>query len=224
MCVYNEIFVMWFLFRAAYAGDLHSMSWFAMALGGMLGGGMGGFALASLGVKWIFLLFSVFPVLQLAICMFVDEKKLANTIERLQNTDGTASDVGPYAGGNHPGISNFVTSEQCDHSPLSELTQSQTVDEAGKNGDFLGRDMEQRYTSVPEEDGEEVSSRVAKNDSSAEGSEYHPRYRTSLNAVEEHHGKSMEREAQDNSRPWVLTVKEAFFKLIRTVRKPMIQK
>ncbi|KAH7277395.1 hypothetical protein KP509_39G048900 [Ceratopteris richardii] len=62
--------------RAGYIGDLQSMSWFFMALGGMFGSILGGFALSTIDVKGIFLAFTFFPLLQLVSCSLVDEKAL----------------------------------------------------------------------------------------------------------------------------------------------------
>ncbi|MCO5613556.1 hypothetical protein L7F22_067833 [Adiantum nelumboides] len=66
--------------RAEYAGDLQSMSWFAMALGGMFGSVVGGFALSALEVKGIFLVFSFFPLLQIVSCSLIDEKSLISEV------------------------------------------------------------------------------------------------------------------------------------------------
>jgi hypothetical protein len=59
---------------AEYSGDLQSLSWLAMAFGGILGSVSGGLCLAVLKVKGIFLLFSIFPLLQLVSCIFIHEK------------------------------------------------------------------------------------------------------------------------------------------------------
>eukprot|EP00249_Psilotum_nudum_P014242 c24736_g1_i2 orf=744-2267(-) len=62
--------------RAEFAGDLQSVSWFSMALGGMVGSVAGGFSLSTLGIEGIFLLSSLFPLLQILTCGGVDEKSL----------------------------------------------------------------------------------------------------------------------------------------------------
>lgn len=85
------------LVRASYAGDLQSLSWSAMALGGICGSLLGGFALSSLRIDAIFLLFSVLPCIQLLSCCFVKEnsvnsKVLAeDSIARDSRTDGGSS-------------------------------------------------------------------------------------------------------------------------------------
>ncbi|KAI5062379.1 hypothetical protein GOP47_0022918 [Adiantum capillus-veneris] len=66
--------------RAEYAGDLQSMSWFAMALGGMFGSVVGGLALSAINVKGIFFVFSFFPLLQIVSCSFIDEKSLISEV------------------------------------------------------------------------------------------------------------------------------------------------
>lgn len=64
--------------RGEHAGDLQSLSWFAMALGGMCGSIAGSFALSVFGVNGIFLFFSIFPLSQLFVCGFIDEKGLTD--------------------------------------------------------------------------------------------------------------------------------------------------
>ncbi|KAJ4981652.1 hypothetical protein NE237_032489 [Protea cynaroides] len=58
---------------ASFAGDLQSVSWFAMAFGGLCGSLIGGFALTNLRIETIFLLFSVLPAMQLLSCGLVEE-------------------------------------------------------------------------------------------------------------------------------------------------------
>ncbi|KAH9328292.1 hypothetical protein KI387_000400, partial [Taxus chinensis] len=60
--------------RAAFAGDLQSLSWLAMAVGGIAGSLIGGYALSNLRIDTIFLLFSLFPTVQLFACSLVEEK------------------------------------------------------------------------------------------------------------------------------------------------------
>ena len=59
--------------RAAFAGDLQSVSWSAMALGGICGSLLGGYTLNTLRIGTIFLLFSILPTIQLLSCVFVME-------------------------------------------------------------------------------------------------------------------------------------------------------
>ncbi|KAH7658373.1 Folate-biopterin transporter protein [Dioscorea alata] len=58
---------------AAFAGDLQSLSWSAMAIGGICGSLLGGYTLSNLKIETIFLLFSVLPTIQLISCSFVSE-------------------------------------------------------------------------------------------------------------------------------------------------------
>ncbi|CAN8301880.1 unnamed protein product [Cochlearia groenlandica] len=59
--------------KASFAGDLQSISWFAMAVGGICGSLLGGYALTNLKIETIFLLFTVLPALQLLSCALVQE-------------------------------------------------------------------------------------------------------------------------------------------------------
>lgn len=59
--------------RASFAGDLQSISWMAMALGGICGSLLGGYALMNLNIDKIFVLFSVLPTIQLFSCTLVEE-------------------------------------------------------------------------------------------------------------------------------------------------------
>lgn len=59
--------------RAAFAGDLQSLSWLAMASGGICGSLLGGYALTNLQIDTIFLLFCVLPSMQLLSCGLVEE-------------------------------------------------------------------------------------------------------------------------------------------------------
>lgn len=59
--------------RASFAGDLQSLSWMAMALGGICGSLLGGYALSNLQIETIFLLFSILPAMQLFSCGWVKE-------------------------------------------------------------------------------------------------------------------------------------------------------
>ncbi|XP_059662501.1 probable folate-biopterin transporter 4 [Cornus florida] len=63
--------------RASFAGDLQSISWMAMAFGGICGSLLGGYALSNLEIERIFLLFSVLPTLQLFSCGLVKENPIS---------------------------------------------------------------------------------------------------------------------------------------------------
>ncbi|XP_057981848.1 probable folate-biopterin transporter 4 [Malania oleifera] len=65
---------------AAFAGDLQSMSWLAMALGGIFGSLFGGYALATLQIDKIFLLFSLLPATQLLSCGLVQENFVGSKV------------------------------------------------------------------------------------------------------------------------------------------------
>ncbi|XP_064935872.1 probable folate-biopterin transporter 4 isoform X1 [Musa acuminata AAA Group] len=68
---------------AEFAGDLQSLSWSAMALGGIFGSMLGGYTLSHLTIDTIFLLFSVLPAIQLLSCALVKETPLQ--LESLQH-------------------------------------------------------------------------------------------------------------------------------------------
>lgn len=59
--------------RARFVGDLQSLSWLAMAIGGIVGSLVGGIALSDLRIDVVFLIFSIFPMIQLFACGLVDE-------------------------------------------------------------------------------------------------------------------------------------------------------
>lgn len=65
--------------RAAFAGDLQSLSWSSMAIGGIVGSLVGGIALSDLRIEVVFLLFSIFPTIQLFACGLVEEKPSSST-------------------------------------------------------------------------------------------------------------------------------------------------
>ncbi|CAN0901047.1 Probable folate-biopterin transporter 4 [Linum grandiflorum] len=66
--------------KASFAGDLQSLSWFSMALGGICGSLLGGFALSNLPIDTIFLLFSVLPAIQLFSCCLVEENPVVGEV------------------------------------------------------------------------------------------------------------------------------------------------
>ncbi|EXB50278.1 hypothetical protein L484_017815 [Morus notabilis] len=65
---------------ASFAGDLQSMSWLAMALGGICGNLSGGYALTNLNTETIFLLFAALPFMQLVSCGLVEENSVGNNV------------------------------------------------------------------------------------------------------------------------------------------------
>ncbi|KAG8658171.1 hypothetical protein MANES_03G125066v8 [Manihot esculenta] len=63
---------------ASFAGDLQSISWLSMALGGICGSLLGGYALTNIQIETIFLLFSVLPAIQLLSCGLVKENHIGS--------------------------------------------------------------------------------------------------------------------------------------------------
>ncbi|XP_076931113.1 putative folate-biopterin transporter 4 [Bidens hawaiensis] len=85
--------------KAKFAGDLQSVSWMAMALGGICGSLLGGYALSNFQMENIFLVFAVLPAVQLLSCVFVNEssescepKVKLSTSNDTNGIDGTISD------------------------------------------------------------------------------------------------------------------------------------
>ncbi|KAH7544356.1 hypothetical protein JRO89_XS15G0154000 [Xanthoceras sorbifolium] len=66
--------------RSSFAGDLQSISWLAMAFGGICGSLLGGYALTNLKIHTIFLLFSVLPTIQLLSCGLVEENPVGSKV------------------------------------------------------------------------------------------------------------------------------------------------
>ncbi|KAH9803566.1 putative folate-biopterin transporter 4 [Citrus sinensis] len=66
--------------RAAFAGDLQSLSWLAMAFGGICGSLLGGYALTNIEIDRIFLLFTVLPAIQLLSCGLVKENRVSTKV------------------------------------------------------------------------------------------------------------------------------------------------
>ncbi|XP_040990145.1 probable folate-biopterin transporter 4 [Juglans microcarpa x Juglans regia] len=66
--------------RTSFAGDLQSISWLAMALGGICGSLLGGLALTNLQIDTVFLLFSILPAIQLLSCGFVKENSVGSKV------------------------------------------------------------------------------------------------------------------------------------------------
>ncbi|XP_020163983.1 probable folate-biopterin transporter 4 isoform X1 [Aegilops tauschii subsp. strangulata] len=56
-----------------FAGDLQSLSWSSMAVGGIFGSLLGGYALSNLPINAIYIIFSALPLFQLVTCVFVKE-------------------------------------------------------------------------------------------------------------------------------------------------------
>lgn len=82
--------------KAKFAGDLQSVSWMTMALGGMCGSLLGGYALSNFPMENIFLLFAVLPTVQLLSCAFVKESpvciKPSAKVSTSNGTNGSVSD------------------------------------------------------------------------------------------------------------------------------------
>lgn len=78
--------------RASFAGDLQSVSWLAMAFGGICGSLLGGYALNSLQISTNFLLFSILPTMQLLSCGLVEESSKGTKVLH-DPSDSSGADV-----------------------------------------------------------------------------------------------------------------------------------
>ncbi|VAH75455.1 unnamed protein product [Triticum turgidum subsp. durum] len=56
-----------------FAGDLQSLSWSSMAVGGIFGSLLGGYTLSNLPINAIYIMFSALPLFQLVTCVFLKE-------------------------------------------------------------------------------------------------------------------------------------------------------
>ncbi|XP_058093651.1 probable folate-biopterin transporter 4 [Magnolia sinica] len=106
--------------RASFAGDLQSISWSAMAFGGICGSLLGGYTLANLPMDMIFLLFSVLPTIQLLSCGLVKEAPLGSGT-LLDHVDSRSSNNL----GNYVVNGNATTSSDSD-GPLQKLERVET--------------------------------------------------------------------------------------------------
>ncbi|KAL6627082.1 hypothetical protein ACP70R_030808 [Stipagrostis hirtigluma subsp. patula] len=81
-----------------FAGDLQSLSWSSMAVGGILGSLLGGYALSNLPIHVIYLVFSVLPFFQLVSCVFVEDspKGFQSVLDEDKYLDGQSC-VSPSA-------------------------------------------------------------------------------------------------------------------------------
>ncbi|KAJ8754671.1 hypothetical protein K2173_010762 [Erythroxylum novogranatense] len=103
--------------HSSFAGDLQSISWLSMAIGGICGSLLGGYALNNLQIDNIFLCFSVLPTLQLLSCSLVQEKNVGSkafpnvadsNCSLLVNENGSKLDEDNF----FKGKSNFSTSRR----------------------------------------------------------------------------------------------------------------
>ncbi|CAI9299624.1 unnamed protein product [Lactuca saligna] len=78
--------------KAKFVGDLQSVSWMAMATGGICGSLLGGYALPNFQMETIFLLFAVLPTLQLFSCALVKQTPvLKHSNAKINGLNGSMS-------------------------------------------------------------------------------------------------------------------------------------
>lgn len=106
--------------RASFAGDLQSISWLAMAFGGICGSVLGGYALTNLQIRTIFLIFSVLPSIQLLSCGLVEEKSVDSKV-LLESSDSRSSDG---ANGNSSFLDDDNFSEKKSNTTMSRRKKS----------------------------------------------------------------------------------------------------
>ncbi|GJN38269.1 hypothetical protein PR202_gb27297 [Eleusine coracana subsp. coracana] len=72
-----------------FAGDLQSLSWSSMAVGGIFGNLLGGYALSNLSIHVIYVVFSALPFFQLLSCIFVEDspKGLQSMVDKHKHVD-----------------------------------------------------------------------------------------------------------------------------------------
>ncbi|KAK3159593.1 hypothetical protein QOZ80_1BG0048590 [Eleusine coracana subsp. coracana] len=72
-----------------FAGDLQSLSWSSMAVGGIFGNLLGGYALSNLPIHVIYVVFSALPFFQLLSCIFVEDspKGLQSVVDKHKHVD-----------------------------------------------------------------------------------------------------------------------------------------
>lgn len=95
--------------RSSFAGDLQSVSWFAMAVGGICGSLLGGYALTNLNIETIFLLFTVLPALQLLSCPLVEEIPSNGPLPELLDSDEFEEKKSKMNNDTHPDTKNSNT-------------------------------------------------------------------------------------------------------------------
>lgn len=105
--------------RASFAGDLQSVSWLAMAFGGICGSLTGGFALSNFDIHTIFLLFSILPSIQLLSCGLVEENSVdseAFAESKLRSSQGV--------NGNHSSLDEESFSEKKSNTSITRRKKS----------------------------------------------------------------------------------------------------
>ncbi|XP_047055664.1 probable folate-biopterin transporter 4 [Lolium rigidum] len=78
-----------------FAGDLQSLSWSSMAVGGIFGSLLGGYALSNLPLYTIYIIFSALPLFQLVSCIFVEEspKGFENTVDNAAHDNANDQNI-----------------------------------------------------------------------------------------------------------------------------------
>lgn len=110
-----------------FAGDLQSLSWSSMAVGGIFGSLLGGYALSNLPIHAIYIVFSALPFFQLVSCMFVEDspKGFHNASDEHKYVDNQSS-VTVFSGkGSSEGTRRRKgTSKSNNSSPQAKRTES----------------------------------------------------------------------------------------------------
>ncbi|VAH59671.1 unnamed protein product [Triticum turgidum subsp. durum] len=94
-----------------FAGDLQSLSWSSMAVGGIFGSLLGGYALSNLPINVIYIIFSALPLFQLVTCVFVKEspKGFESTIDNAAHDHADDQNIDSAFAGQGSAVPNIST-------------------------------------------------------------------------------------------------------------------
>ncbi|KAM3329720.1 hypothetical protein ACQJBY_026638 [Aegilops geniculata] len=94
-----------------FAGDLQSLSWSSMAVGGIFGSLLGGYALSNLPINAIYIIFSALPLFQLVTCVFVKEspKGFDSTIDNAAHDHADDQNIDSAFAGQGSAVPNIST-------------------------------------------------------------------------------------------------------------------
>lgn len=116
-----------FLSRPHFAGDLQSLSWSSMAVGGVFGSLLGGYALSNLPIHAIYVVFSALPFFQLVACMFVDDspKGFQSAIDQTNYVQNQSAENGSTEALGYQGTRRRKgTRQNSKRKPLSKQTEA----------------------------------------------------------------------------------------------------
>lgn len=124
--------------KAEFSGDLQSLSWSAMALGGICGSLLGGYTLSTISIDTIFLLFAILPTVQLLSCASIEEASLG-TPKLDQNEQVMLN-------GSDSNISNFSADKL---KPQTTRRRKSSHKKGKKKRSFMKTEITAHHSSVP---------------------------------------------------------------------------